>query len=114
MSFLETKLSQVLREAFKKDVLLPPSLIPVDQLGPEIKPVADSLQLVQLRMNNGWLYTAWKHQDSFQSSYAVLDLPAIWPAPRLPKPDSDLIQPVPDVESELESESTETSLPAER
>ncbi len=114
MSFLETKLSQVLREAFKKDVMLPLNLIPVEKLGPEIQPIASMLQLVQLRMEGGWLYSGWKYQASGQNSYATVDLPGIWSPTRLPAPGTDLLEPVPDAENGLELESTVTSLPAER
>lgn len=107
ISFLKSRLSDVLGNAFKDEVVLPNNLIPLENLGPEIKPIASQLQLVQLRMEDGWLYSGWKYQSPNSYQYATIDTPAIWPKPIGDIPQLDLDEQI-EKEAGLEPEKTET------
>ena len=76
-NFLEGRLTDVLAEAKDRDFELPLNLIPTDELGEQVKSVADQLHLSQLRMQDGWLYVGWKYQPKGSYFSGMVDLPAI-------------------------------------
>ena len=86
---------------------LPPNLIPVDQLRtPQIAEIARQLRLVEMRIDQGWLYSSWTRPQPGQA--LVLDLSAITPINSLDEiqPDKEpekVTPPMPDNSPELKS-----------
>lgn len=78
-SFLNDRLNKDLEDS-DTDTDLPDNLLPIDKV--EIlqdSPIAQRLQLLQFRSENGWLYIGWNLMP--ESGYApnwVYDLPGIW------------------------------------
>ena len=58
---------------------LPDNLIPVDEIEAlQDSPVADRLDLVQCRSEDGWLYIGWNYRPENSFPVWQVDLPAIW------------------------------------
>ena len=66
-------------DANKVSVELPDNLLPVDQFDAlKDGEIANNLQLIQCRAENGWLYLGWKHRPANTFSAWQSDTPAIW------------------------------------
>ncbi|MFT5303166.1 MAG: hypothetical protein ACI814_003985 [Mariniblastus sp.] len=75
---------------------LPDNLLPIDQIDAlKDSEVAQQMELVQCRMQNGWLYLGWNHRAQDSTSKSPMDLPAIWSnEPVVAQPSGDVpVQP---------------------
>jgi hypothetical protein len=87
---------------------LPPNLIPVEQLRtPQIAEIARQLRLVEMRIDQGWLYSSWTRSQPGQA--LVVDLSAITPINSLDEiqPDKEpekVTPPMPDNPTESKGE----------
>ncbi len=71
---------------------LPPNLIPVERLRtPQIAEIARQLQLVEMRIDQGWLYSSWTRPQANQP--LVVDLSAITPINSLDEIQRDKVTP---------------------
>ena len=78
-NFLEDRLSEVLAKAESNTVEIPANLIPVDRIeGEQASEIANSLELVQFRLDDGWLYAGWKYLPDNSLFHGATDTPAIW------------------------------------
>jgi hypothetical protein len=80
-SFLETKLNsqKQAESALRKGVELPENLIPFDKVERLNEfPIVRMLQLVELRMLDGWLYIGWNRVPPGTYPSFLTDTPAIW------------------------------------
>ncbi len=77
-TFLEDRLNKVTQDEKLMNIQLPPNLIPVDEVESlKDRPVLHQLSLVQLRVENGWLYAGWDHNPGPWVGPHVIDTPAI-------------------------------------
>ncbi|MEM7456987.1 MAG: hypothetical protein AAF456_21770 [Planctomycetota bacterium] len=88
-SFLETRMNNMFEEendgaeaAGPEGIVLPDRLLPVNLI-PELagNRIAQDLQLVQCRMQNGWIYIGWNHVPGSAYGYYAsvpMDTPGIW------------------------------------
>lgn len=78
-SFLENRLSEVLAQAESNSIEIPNNLIPLDRIeGEAASDIADNLELVQFRLDDGWLYAGWKYSPDNSLFHGTTDTPAIW------------------------------------
>jgi len=91
------------------------NLIPVDLIeGEQAGEIARSMELVQFRLDDGWLYAGWKYLPDHTLYHGAVDTPAIWYplAKSVPTLDTldfqgevevDLPEPLDDLSSDAES-----------
>ncbi len=77
ISFLERILSDLLNESNERELLLPPNLIPNENLAPELKKITNQLALTQFRIEDQWLYAGWKYQPETSVYAGIVDTPSI-------------------------------------
>ena len=79
ITFLQDRLSEVLQKADSNAIKIPANLIPVDRIkGEQAGEIAKSMQLVQFRLDDGWLYAGWKYLPDHSLFHGAVDTPAIW------------------------------------